>query len=835
MILRYSLQSLRAHGSQFVAIFIALSCAAAALTACGALLETGLRGSIATERFAGVPIVVAGDQNVHHTSVEPDGDKTKVKHKSKPLAERVWLPSGTARTIAAVSGVRAAAAEVSFPAYLITGGRIVGGPDGSPSLGHGWGSANLTPFGIVAGRAPASSHDVVIDRELARRARLRVGARVVVQATSAPTTFVITGITAPASGDFARQSSVFFSDTEAITLSGRGGESDAIGVWPQPGVTAGELGARIERAVPGAVVHTGSGRGPVEFLDAADVRLRLVSTAGALAATALLVAILVTASTLDLLVQQRERELALLRAVAATPRQARRLIGVETVVVGLLAAALGAVVGLRLARFLLRGLIALNAVPPHALHPIYSVVPAAGAILITVLGAWAAARLSARRVTRVRPGEALTGAILGRAGLSLPRGALGAACLAGGAVLLALLAHLHVDAASTPVTYVTVLLLSAGVASLGPAIVRGAGAATRPLLGYLARAHIRANAARVSQVVAPLVLLVALAGTVLFLPTTLGDGARKQAAAGTRADWIVTAQKPGVPPTAEHAVRSVPGVTGTAGIVHTTVRVGLDKFPAQGIGTSDLTKIWNPDVSRGSLAGFGSADVALSTVAADQLDRAPGDALTVTLGDHTRIRLHVRAVYRRGLGFGDLTMAQSLVADHVDDPLPSAILVSGPVPRTALQHALRTFAGVAVLDGHRADKIAASVERANAKVSYLLMGLVVALTAIAVVNTLVISVLDRFGELALLRAVGATRRQARGMLLQESLWISGLSVVLGSAVAAGVLTAFSIGMTDSATPSIDVAVAASVGGLAVLLAVISTAASARAVLRARRA
>ena len=433
--------------------------------------------------------------------------------------------------------------------------------------------------------------------------------------------------------------------------------------------------------MPGAVVHTGGGRGPVEFLDATDARLRLISTAGALAATALLVAILVTASTLDLLVQQREPELALLRAVAATPRQARRLIGVETVVVGFLAAALGAAVGLPLARLLFRGLTALNAVPPHTLHPTYSVVPAAGAVLVTVLGAWAAARLSARRVTRMRPGEALTGAILGRPGVTAPRGALGAACLAGGGVLLGLLAHLHVDAASTPVTYATVLLLSAGVALLGPAIVRGAGAATRPLLGHLARANIRANAARVSQAVAPLALLVALAATVLFLPITLGHAARKQAAAGTRADWILTAPMPGVPPNAEQAVRSVPGVTSVAGILHTTVRVGLDKFGAQGIGTSDLTKVWNPDVSRGSLAGFGSADVALSTVAAGQLDRAPGDMLTVTLGDHTPVRLHVRAVYRRGLGFGDLTMAQPLVADHVDDPLPSAVLVGGPVRR----------------------------------------------------------------------------------------------------------------------------------------------------------
>jgi putative ABC transport system permease protein len=69
MMLRYALQTIRDRKAGFLGAFVALLCAAALITACGTLLETGLRGRIATERYAGTPVVVSADQNVHQTTV----------------------------------------------------------------------------------------------------------------------------------------------------------------------------------------------------------------------------------------------------------------------------------------------------------------------------------------------------------------------------------------------------------------------------------------------------------------------------------------------------------------------------------------------------------------------------------------------------------------------------------------------------------------------------------------------------------------------------------------------------------------------------------------------
>jgi putative ABC transport system permease protein len=317
-----------------------------------------------------------------------------------------------------------------------------------------------------------------------------------------------------------------------------------------------------------------------------------------------------------------------------------------------------------------------------------------------------------------------------------------------------------------------------------------------------------------------------MACTVLFVQTTMGEAASAQARDGNRADWVVASSGPGVPEQAADALRTTPGVTAITEVVRTTVRVGLDKYPSQGLSTDGLRKNWDPDVSEGTLAGFGTRSVALSEVAADHLGKKPGDSLKITLGDGTVVTLKVAAVYARGLGFGDLTMAHDLVARHVDNPLASSVLVKtaddGTVGREQLQRAVGAFPGVGVLDRGQVEDLQAEVQQSNAEVNYVAMGLIIAFTAIAVVNTLAMSVSDRFREFALLRLVGTTRRQVMGMLRIESLVVVLIAAALGSGIAFAVLTAFSIGMTGSAAPSVDPWMYLGVLGFAGVLALLAT-------------
>ncbi|MGW6707343.1 FtsX-like permease family protein [Streptomyces sp. NPDC054956] len=849
MMLRYALQTARDRKAGFLGAFVALLCAAALVTACGTLLETGLRGKIPTERYAGAPVVVSADQNVHATTVKVkkgDTPKVKTKHKAKPVAERAWLPAGTVDTVRAVPGVERAVPELTFQAVPLFGSpggaEVAGDADGAkPSYGHAWTSAPLTPFTLAEGRAPQDGAEVVVDSGLAARAALKPGSELAVQSTGEPRTYRVSGIATPAGGRLAHQSALFFSDAEAQRLAARDGRVSAIGVLPEAGVDAGELAGRVRQALQGttAQVATGEERGPVEFLDAAGARIKLVSMGGAMGGTSLLVAVLVVVGTFSLSIQQRHRELALLRAIAATPRQLRRMIGREAMLVGLAAGVAGALAGLPLAG-LLYGRFVDSGVVPVTLERTAGIFPMIAAVGASLLGAWAAARITARRVARIRPAEALAEAAVERGRPAWARIAAGVLMLAAGVVLVAVLSTLRTEPASTPVTFLAVVVLAGAVSLLGPLIVKGATALLAGPLrlagtgGHLATANLCGNATRMASAVTPLTLLVGMACTVLFVTPTLGDAARAQAREGVRAEWVLAGRGPGVSGAAAEHVRRTPGVAAATEVVHTSVRVGLAKYSAQGVTPAGLERTWDPGVTGGSLAGFGEGKAAVSELAADQLGLKPGSPLSLTLGDGTPVTLTVSAVYARGLGFGDVTLPHDLVAGHVDNPLASRVLVAaepGEAARERLAAAVREYPGVALLSAAEADRRAATATAAGAEINLLAMGLVLAFTAIAVANTLAMSTGERMREFAMLRLAGAKRRQVRGMLRAEALAVLLMGAVLGSGIALAVLTAFSVGMTGVAAPVVLPLVYGVVVGGAGLLALTATALPGRLALR----
>ncbi|WP_424640581.1 FtsX-like permease family protein [Embleya sp. AB8] len=824
-----ALRTLRARKGGFVGAFVALLCAAALVTACGALLETGLRGDIRTERYAGTDTVVTADQNLHWTKEK----KGKTKTKSKPLTERAWLDTAAVDRLRAVPGVRAVVPELTFPAHVLTaGGRALDTADNA--WGHAWESAGLTPFGLRTGRAPTAADEIVVDADLARRAGVGVGGTVTVQAGRAPGPYRVVGIAAPPGRDgLARQATVFFADDEARRLAGHPGQVAAAGLVMAPGADpdAVRTAARAVLAGTGAQVRTGADRGSAEFPAAAKARTTLVSLGGALGGTSLLVAILVVVGTFALSIQQRRREIALLRAIGATPRQIRRMVGREALVVGLLAGALGAGAGLGLARWLYGRFVAFGALP-DTLELRLSAIPPLGAVLLTLLAAWTAARVSVRRAARVRPTEALADAAIERPGLGAWRLVGGVVAALGFGALLVLLSSLDTEPTATPVTFLTVILAAVAIALLGPVLARALSAVLGPVVarwspvsGFLAARNMRAAAGRVAAVVVPLSLAVAMASTILFTRTTTDHAAEQQAGAGTLASFTLAAG-PGVPGAAADAVRAVPGVEVATEVLHTMVRAGQDKFSAQGVTPRGLARTLDLRTTSGSLGAMTDGTVAVSELAARTKGVGVGDRLRITMGDGVVLALPVVAVYERGLGFGDLTLPHAVVAAHVDRPAADAVLVAGApsVSRSAVQRAVGSFPGVRVLDAGDVGRARRDQAGTRAQVDYVAMGLIIAFTGIAVVNTLVMATSARRREFALLRLVGTTRRQVLRMLRWETGMVVLLAGGLGTAVAYATLTAYSLGMTDRAVPYAPpltyAAVLVAAAGLAVVATVV---------------
>ncbi|WP_436786004.1 ABC transporter permease [Yinghuangia sp. YIM S10712] len=835
--------TLRARKAGFAGAFTALLCAAALIAACGVLLETGLRGGIPTERYTGTPIVVTADQNLHWTKHKKGKEKTK----SKPLTERAWLDAATASRLEGLPGVRAVVPELTFPATVFTaeGGPLEGPHDG-PSWGHAWDSAVLTPFTLTAGAPPAGPGDVVLDAELAARAGAAVGTEVTVQSTAAPKTYRVTGIAAPDGRDgLSRQSALFFAAPEAARLAGHPGQVAALGLLPLPGTDTGDLAEAAEAALAGttAKVRTGDERGPVEFLDAGKARVTLISLGGALGGTSLLVAIIVVAGAFALSLQQRRREFALLRAVGATPQQIRRMVGIEAVVIGLVAGGLGAFAGLGLAGWLHTRFVAVGAMP-RTLEVAYSPFPLLAAVLATLAAAWAAARIAVRRPARIRPTEALAEAAIDPGRVGAARTLVGVLLLIGYVVLLVVLRNLHIEPAATPVMFLSVVLAAIAVAVLGPLLARGALALmsvpmrlVSPVGGRLAAGNSRARPRHVAAVVTPLTLAIAMTSTIFFGQTTTAHAAETQVSAGTDADYVLASAGPGVPAAAVDAVRAVPGVAGATEIVRTTVRAGQDKFPAQGVTTAGLDAMVDLGTTAGSLADLTEGTVAISESARRIKGASVGDDLEVTLGDGVKVRLRIVAVYERGLGFGDLTMPHDLLSAHVDNPLAEQVLVRTDSPATeqALDAATAAFPGLRVLDRSEAEAVRKDQQGTQAQVNLVAMGLIIAFTAIAVVNTLVMATSARGREFALMRLVGMTRPQIMRMLRWETLATVVLASVFGAAIASATLSAYAKGMTGSGTPYAPPLACAAILAAAAALAVTATVLPARLMLRANPA
>ncbi|MFI8460966.1 FtsX-like permease family protein [Kitasatospora sp. NPDC085464] len=800
MMLSLALTTLRHRTAGFAGAFVALFCAAALVCGCGTLLATGLTGTVRPERYAAAPIVVSGDQDVHTVQ---GGGKGKTKEKSKPIADHAWVPAPLAERIAALPSVRSVATEVTFPVLL------PGGPTGG-SWGHGWESAPLAGLTLATGRAPTGPDEVVIDAGTATRAHLSTGSTTAARTTSGTLTVRVVGVTAER---FENQAALFFSPERAHGLAGHDGLVGAIGVFPASPSAADDVRALLagSRSVPAPVVRTGDDRGRVEFPDAANAQVRLVSMGAVLAGTSLLVALLVVVGTFGLSIQGRQREIAVLRAVAATSRQVRKMIGGEALAIGLPAGTLGAVAGLPLGGWLHGRFVALDVIPAN-LPVVLSPFPAVAAAACALLTGWAAARISARRATAIKPVEALGEAELKPLRLAWPRIVSGVLAAAGAVVLTSLLTILHSDQASTPVCFIAVLLWCTALALLGPLVVRGGVGILGPSLrvsrvgGYLAAHNLRAGAHRLASVVTPLTLLVAMACTILFTQTTVDGAADAQRDRGNVADFVVG---PRVPGTAAQALAAAPGVRTVTRVLHTQVRDGLTKRSVQAVTPERLSDTLDLGVTAGDIGRLTDGTAA----AADGLGYRLGQQVHLVLADGSPAEVTVVALYSRGLGFGDLTLAHALVAAHVDVPLDSEVLVRGDGPagatRQSLTAALHAEPGLGVLDRAAAQ---ASQNRVSAQIGYVTLGLIIAFVAIAVLNTLAVSIADRRQEFAALGLTGATRRQIRRMLGWEAATSVAIATALGLAIASAVLTTYAQGITRGTA-----GVTVSAAGLAAVL------------------
>ncbi|MFE0774734.1 FtsX-like permease family protein [Streptomyces sp. NPDC058861] len=551
----------------------------------------------------------------------------------------------------------------------------------------------------------------------------------------------------------------------------------------------------------------------------------LLGTSGGVTA---FVSVFVVASTFAFAVALRRREFGLLRTAGATPGQVRRLLLAEAAVLGVLASAAGCALGALGAPLLTRTLVDGGLAPAWftaggASWPYHAAFWTGLAVALT--GAFAASR----RAGRTGPTAALREADVDADVLPPGRALAGAALLLTGLGLLVWTCATEPSELLKRKTYTTLpMLLIGGTALLAPLLVRPA--ARLPLLrgavGTLVRENAAASVRRTAAVAAPVLVTVALAGSLFGSAAGVTRAKGAEVREHTAAAYVASGEdlRP-VTPLPAGAVVSATGATSVF------VRDGAEavvKYGARAVADpaafADLARL---PVVAGDVRDLDDRSIVVNE---DFERRRVGEAVEVWRADGSGpVRLRIAAVL--ALGTGDngpyVTRANA----------PGAVLdrIEARGGGAATVRALEASGGTVATAGAwaAAERPASSPQTRLGLV--LVLGIALVYTVIGLAGTLLMATSVRGAELASLRLAGATRAQVLRVVTGEAALAVAIGALLGLVVTAVVLGALGAALAALSAPVVLAPPWAAVGTAAGVCAAVAVTASAVPAWRLTRA
>lgn len=703
------------------------------------------------------------------------------------------VPLTDVAKISAVDGVRAVAPSVSGPVIVLDSGGAAIQTGGAPSIGESYlppGQHLGDPVTFRTGAPPAWPGEIALNESGAERAGLTVGDRTrVLVPSSGMVDVTVSGIydIETDTGGFV---GVLFTDAQARTLFTDGrhvGYVDVAGT----GLSAGELRDRVAAAVPGMKVQTGD---EVREETKSEVQSALSFFNYfllAFGAIALLVGTFIIYNTFSMIVAQRLRELALLRAVGASRQQVGRSVAFEALIVGLVGSALGLAAGVGLAyglRALLNSFDVGLPSGPLVLQARTIVVAFAVGIVVTVVSAYAPAHRAAKvppvaamREEFASTGESLhrrtiIGAVLGALGViavivgAQSTGGNAAATVGAGAGALVLAVLLAAPALSRPV-----------LGGLGVVFAKPFGA-----IGRLARTNAVRNPRRTAATAFALTLGLMLVSVIGVFGASAKASVGALVDTGVKADYML--QGPdmiGVPAGVGTAARTVHGVA-EAATAH-DVPVKIDGKDASGIAfDAPLDDVLSLTMREGQ-RGIAGTDMLVSESAAKENNWMLGSPVTMTSRDGEDVTVTVTGIYEDNRLVGSWVVSNDVYqrVTSIAARMDHVVLVNAApgtdlaTLRTDLEAATKQFVVVQVLDREQfKGQQAAQIDTLLA-VLYGLLALAVVIAILGIVNTLALSVVERRREIGMLRAVGMQRAQVRRTIYLESMLIAVFGAIVG--------------------------------------------------------
>lgn len=717
--------------------------------------------------------------------------------KDAATAERNPIPESLLDVVRRVPGVAAAQGDVSgYAQFVAPGGRLISSK-GEPTLGVNFDpNPKVSSLRIVEGRPPASPGDVVMDAATAKKYHFRVGQHVKILSALGTGTFRISGIAQYGSAStLAGVTVAAFTLPTAQRLMQEPAQLSNIDVVTRSQVDE----ATVERAIakvlpPGVQVVTGK-TVLAEQTSSIAQSLSFFSTALLVfALIALFVGAFTIFNTFSILVGQRTRELALLRAVGATRRQVFRSVLAEAAIVGLLASGTGLGLGVLTAlgiEELLRGFgISLPSGPLvfEARTVFVSLAVGVGVTVVAAIG-------PARRAVHVPPVAALRDDPPNAWTPTRRRAVAGAVLALLGAALLGVgLAKPEVSAVG-----VGVAAIFLGVAALAPTLARPlASPIGRPVAralgvaGRIGRENSIRNPRRTAQTASALMVGIALVSAMAIFGASASSSATASFDNAVRANLIVSTasndEGGSISPALPHALAVLPGVTASTVVYAGQFELGQEVVELKAVPSRGLAQTIRVHMEKGTIGSlsYGRLLVDSDTAKTDHL--FVGDSVAVKFALTGSTRMRVGGIYQPNSVIGSYLVGDSFYKSHFANPSPAAVLLdTGGSPRvqTAVSDVVASYRGLQVQTAKQYKKSeTAQVEQILGLV-YALLALAVLIALIGIVNTLMLSVLERTREIGLLRAVGMRRRQVRRMIRAEAVVLSAFGAIVGLVLGIG--------------------------------------------------
>ena len=786
-----TLKSLLAHKVRLILTVLAVVLGVGLMAGTFVLTDT-IKGNIDnlfTQGVAGKAAVVEGIAPFSDANAQGGQDQSNVR----PLVPESLLPA-----IRAIPGVAAADGAVQGTVSVVgPDGKSVNTSRGFPTLGVAWLPDHaLSALVIHTGQPPTRAGEVAIDQKSANGAHLRLGSTLTVTGNLGPQSYQVVGIMGFGTQDtIAGLSLVAFDTRTAQNVVGRAGTFTEIDVAATPGTDTHRLVAAIGAALPPHYEAISATENAAQMAATIESFLGAVNTfLLAFAIIALFVGAFLIFNTFNILIGQRTRELALLRAVGAGRGQVIGSVLTEALLTGLFGSALGLGFGIGLAyllTYLGKSSFGLGTTGLQILPRTILVSVGAGT-LITL----ASAVLPAVRASRVPPVAAM------RDDPMIPETSMRRQALIGvlvtlvGAAILALgLASNGSIAAVGGGALVAVVGLAMLVPLIASPMAKGIGAPL-PLVegvtGTLARQNSARNPRRTAATASALMIGVAVVGVIATLASSAISSFTAIFDRSFQASYVVssTTGQPFPAAPTEAAIRQVPGIQTLSGFSRLTWHHNGVAADVGGIDPVQGPEVFRIEMVSGQVGALGQGQLLVDDTTASKDHLVVGSVVPMTFAVSGTKQFTVGGIYRANQLLGSYTLGNDVLLANANTLSDEVILVKTAQTtvseQQAISAALHSFPDLKIQTGTEYKLAGEKQAKSFLNFVYILLGLTIVIALFGVVNTLALSVLERTREIGLLRAIGMYRRQVRGMILGEAVVVAVLGAILGLILGVGV-------------------------------------------------